>query len=414
MATAVDFDFLKYREDFPVLKQLVYNKPLVYLDNAATSQKPEQVIGALSEYYRTYNANIHRGVHFLSQKASTVFDEARVKLASFINAPSSRNIVFVRGATEGINLVSSCFANDFLKAGDEIILTVMEHHSNIVPWQLAAQRTGAVIRVIPMTDEGELEINKLDELITNRTRLISMVHTSNSLGTINPVERVIALARQAGIPVLIDAAQAVVHDQLDVSRLDADFVVFSAHKMLGPTGIGCLYAKEEWLLKMNPWQGGGDMIHSVAFEGSTWNEIPYKFEAGTPDISGVIAWSSAIDYLMNLDREAARLHEERLTERLTANLNTIRGVRLIGTAARKISVVSFVIEGINALDAGMYLDTQGIAVRTGHHCTEPLMRRLGINGTIRASMMFYNTPDEMDYFAEKVVKAVHFLQPQKV
>lgn len=404
------FDVEKVRMDFPVLGQQAYGKPLVYLDNAATSQKPQAVIDTLVEYYATYNANIHRGVHFLSQKASQAFDDTRVKVANFINAASENQIIFTRGTTESINLVASTYGRKFIGQGDEIILTAMEHHSNIVPWQMLCEEKGCILKVIPITDAGELTPGAVEGLISERTKLISLVHTSNSLGTINPVKEIIGLAKKHNIPVMLDGAQAVAHQKVDVQDLDCDFFAFSGHKMLGPTGVGCLYGKMELLEKMPPYQGGGEMIRSVSFEKTTYNDVPFRFEAGTPNIADVIAMGTAIDYLNELDRSAALEHELRLMRYASEELQKIPGVRLIGTAEHKSSVVSFVIEGVNALDAGMYLDTLGIAVRTGHHCTEPVMDRMGIPGTIRASFMFYNTMEEAAKLVQGVAKAVAFLR----
>lgn len=408
--TKVLFDAESIRKDFPILSEKAYGKPLAYFDNAATSQKPKVVIDCLQEYYTHYNANIHRGVHFLSQKASQAFDDVRVKVQNFINASSEKEIIFTRGTTESINLVAATFGRKFIGAGDEIIITAMEHHSNIVPWQMLCEEKKAVLKVIPMTDSGELCVEKLEGLISEKTKLISVVHTSNSLGTINPVKEIILIAHQKNIPVLIDAAQAIAHEALDVQELDCDFLAFSGHKMFGPTGVGGLYGKLELLEKMPPYQGGGEMIHSVSFEKTTYNEVPYKFEAGTPNIADVIGLGAAIDYLNSIDRSAASAHETALMQYASEKLSSIAHVKLIGTASHKTSVVSFVIDGVNALDAGMYLDTLGIAVRTGHHCTEPVMNRLGIPGTIRASFMFYNTFEEIDRLAEGVKKAIGLLR----
>jgi len=398
------------RKDFPVLSEKVYGKPLAYFDNAATSQKPASVIKSLNDYYTGYNANIHRGVHFLSQKASAAFDDVRVKMQHFINAGSEREIIFTRGTTESINLVASSFGRKFISAGDEIIITAMEHHSNIVPWQLLCEEKGAVLKVIPMSDSGELLIEEFTKLLNLKTKFVSVVHTSNSLGTINPVKEIIRKAHALHIPVLVDGAQAVAHSKVDVQDLDCDFFAFSGHKMFGPTGIGCLYGKMELLEKMPPYQGGGEMIHSVSFEKTTYNEVPFKFEAGTPNIADVIALGAAVDYLDSIDRKAAEQHEHALMQYASVKLSDIAHVKLIGTSPLKSSVVSFIIDGVNALDAGMYLDTLGIAVRTGHHCTEPVMTRLGIPGTIRASFMFYNTFEEIDRLVEGVKKAISFLK----
>lgn len=399
------------RADFPILSEKPYGKPLVYFDNAASSQKPKAVIDTLVDYYARYNANIHRGVHFLSQRASEAFDAVRVKVKDFIHAASEEEIIFVRGTTEAVNLVASTYGRKHVQAGDEILITAMEHHSNIVPWQMLCDEKGARLNVIPMNDRGELLLEKIDQLLTERTKLVSLVHVSNSLGTVNPVKEIIRKAHEKGIPVMVDGAQSTAHMPVDVQDLDADFFAFSAHKILGPTGIGCLYGKRSLLEMMPPYQGGGEMIRSVSFERTTYNDIPFRFEAGTPNIADVIALGAAIDYWNTLDRDGAFRHEEELLRRATDRIAAIPGVRIIGQAARKLGVLSFVIDGVNAMDAGMYLDTKGIAVRTGHHCTEPVMTRFGIPGTIRASFMFYNNLSEVDYFAEQVTRAVNFLQP---
>jgi cysteine desulfurase/selenocysteine lyase len=403
------FDADSARKDFPILSEKAHGKPLAYFDNAATSQKPQVVIDCLTEYYSKYNANIHRGVHFLSQKASQAFDDVRVAVKEFINAGSESEIVFTRGTTESINLVAATYGRKFIGAGDEIIISAMEHHSNIVPWQMLCEEKGAILRVIPMTDSGELLLDEYRKLISPKTKFVSVVHTSNSLGTINPVKEIIRIAHTQKIPVLIDGAQAVAHEPVDVRDLDCDFFAFSGHKMFGPTGVGCLYGTKELLESMPPYQGGGEMIQSVSFEKTTYNEVPYKFEAGTPNIADVIGLGAAIRYISTLDRDAVAQHEYQLMTYASERLKALEHVRLIGTASRKSSVVSFVIDGVNALDAGMYLDTLGIAVRTGHHCTEPVMTRLGIPGTIRASFMFYNTFDEIDRLTEGVSKAIALL-----
>lgn len=405
-----EFSTESVRRDFPILNEKVYGKPLVYFDNAATSQKPQSVINALSEYYTSYNANIHRGVHFLSQKASAAFDEVRVKLQQFINAASEREIIFTRGTTESINLVASSYGRKFFNAGDEVIISAMEHHSNIVPWQLICEEKGCILKVIPMNNSGELLLDEFTKLINPKTKFISIVHTSNSLGTINPVKEIIRIAHENNIPVLVDGAQAVAHSIVDVTDLDCDFFAFSGHKMFGPTGIGCLYGKLHLLESMPPYQGGGEMIRSVSFEKTTYNDVPFKFEAGTPNIADVIGLGAAVDYLLNLDRNAAAKHEQELLNYASQKLSAIEHVKLIGTAGNKASVVSFVIDGVNALDAGMYLDTLGIAVRTGHHCTEPVMTFLCIPGTLRASFMFYNTFDEIDRLADGLLKAIALLR----
>lgn len=398
------------RKDFPILNEKVYGKPLVYFDNAATSQKPDVVIQKISEYYSSYNANIHRGVHFLSQRASQEFDDVRLKVQRFINASSEREVIFTRGTTESINLVASTYGRKFISSGDQVIISAMEHHSNIVPWQMLCEEKGAVLKVIPMTNEGELQMEEFEKLLSSKTKFISLVHTSNSLGTINPVKEIIRKAHSFKVPVLIDGAQATAHTLLDVQDLDCDFFAFSGHKMLGPTGAGCLYGKADLLEAMPPYQGGGEMISSVSFDKTTYNEIPFKFEAGTPNIADVIGMGAAIDYLNSIDRIAAEKYEHELMIYASDKLKAIEHVKLIGTSKNKASVVSFVIEGVNALDAGMFLDTLGIAVRTGHHCTQPVMDRLCIPGTIRASFMFYNTFDEIDRMAEGVKKAIALLR----
>ncbi len=403
----------KIRKDFPILSQKVYGKPLVYFDNAATSQKPFSLIQSISNYYSETNANIHRAVHFLGQKASQQFDETRVKVQKFIGAKSEREIIFVRGTTEAINLVAATYGRKNINAGDEIIISAMEHHSNIVPWQMLCEDKKAVLKVVPMNDNGEFMLEEFISMLSPKVKFISITYISNSLGTVNPVKEIIRKAHEFNIPVLIDAAQAVIHSMIDVQELDCDFLVFSAHKMLGPTGIGVLYGKENILEGMPPYQGGGEMISSVSFEKTTYNEIPFRFEAGTPDIAGVIGMGAAIDYLINMDREKAFQQEQMLLEYAGEGLKQISGVRIIGSAKEKASVISFVIEGINALDAGMYLDTLGIAVRTGHHCTEPVMKRFGIPGTIRASFLFYNTKEEIDVFLDGVKKAISFLKGKK-
>ena len=409
-ATIPVFDPEQVRRDFPILSQKVYGKPLAYFDNAATSQKPLQVIQSLNDYYTASNANIHRGVHFLSQKASTAFDEVRVKVQQFINAPTEKEIIFTRGTTESINLVAATYGRKFIGVNDEIIITAMEHHSNIVPWQLLCEEKGAVLKVIPMNDAGELDLAAFYKLINPKTKFVAVVHTSNSLGTINPVKEIIKKAHEHNIPVLVDGAQAVAHAVVDVQDLDCDFFAFSGHKMFGPTGVGCLYGKMELLEKMPPYQGGGEMIQSVSFEKTTYNEVPFKFEAGTPNIADVIALGAAVDYLQTLDREKAEAYEKQLAVYASARLSEIEFVKLVGTAPNKASIVSFIIEGVNALDAGMFLDTLGIAVRTGHHCTEPVMTRLNIPGTIRASFMFYNTFEEINRLVEGVKRAIDLLK----
>lgn len=404
------FDATVIRSDFPVLHELVYGKPLVYLDNAATSQKPTRVIQSMNDYYSQYNANIHRGVHYLSQKASGAFDEVRSQIREFINAKSESEIVFTSGTTDSINLVASTFGRKFIGQGDEILISAMEHHSNIVPWQMLCEEKGAKLKIIPMDDNGVLMLESIPELLTEQTRLVGIVHTSNSLGTINPVKEIIHMAHARNIPVLVDGAQVVAHEKVDVQDMDCDFFVFSGHKMFGPTGVGCLYGKENWLEQMPPYKGGGDMIKSVSFEKTTYNDLPFKFEAGTPPIAEVIGLGEAISFLNELDRAGAHRHEMALLRKVTDMLNGMEYVRLIGTASEKSSVASFIVDGVNAMDIGMYLDTLGIAVRTGHHCTEPVMHRLNIPGTVRASFMFYNTFEEVAQLGEGLQKAIKLLK----
>ena len=414
IAKSLRGDLANIRNDFPILREKAYGKSLVYFDNAATSQKPQVVIDALVDYYSHYNANVHRGVHYLSQKASDAFDNVRVKAAKFVNASSENEIIFTRGTTEGINLVAATYGRQNVKAGDEVLITAMEHHSNIVPWQLLCEEKNATLKFIPINDAGELILDDIDSLINDKTKIVAVVHTSNSLGTINPVEKIIEIAHSKGVPVLVDGAQAVAHGVVDVQKMDCDFFVCSSHKMFGPTGIGFLYGKFDLLNAMPPYQGGGEMISTVTLSNSTWNEVPFKFEAGTPNIADTIAFGVAIDYISSLDREALGLYEQELLVYATEKLQRINGVRIIGTSNHKSSVVSFVINGVNAMDAGMFLDTKGIAVRTGQHCTQPIMDRFCIPGTIRASFMFYNTKEEIDYMIENIIKAIQLLNPSLV
>jgi cysteine desulfurase/selenocysteine lyase len=404
------FDVHSIRKDFPILSQTAYNKPLIYFDNAATSQKPQAVIDSLVKYYSEYNANIHRGVHFLSQKASQAYDDVRSKVQKFIGAKAEQEIIFTRGTTESINLVASSWGRKNIAEGDEIIISAMEHHSNIVPWQMLCEEKKAKLKIIPMNDSGELLFDEFEKLISPKTKFISVVHISNSLGTINPVKKIIEKAHQHNIPVLIDGAQSVVHGEIDVQDLDCDFFAFSGHKMFGPTGVGVLYGKLNLLEAMPPYQGGGEMIHSVSFEKTTYNEVPFKFEAGTPNVADVIALGTAIDYVESSDRKKIAAYENELMVYAGQQLQKIPCVKLIGIAKEKASIVSFIIEGVNALDAGMYLDTLGVAVRTGHHCTEPVMKRFNIAGTLRASFLFYNTKEEIDVMAEGVRKAITLLR----
>ncbi len=386
----------KVRADFPILEQQVYGKPLVYLDNAATTQKPRAVIDAMAEEYYTVNANVHRGVHYLSQRATDLHEGSREAVRQFIHAVSTREIIFTRGTTESINLVAACFGEQFMHEGDEVIVSVMEHHSNIVPWQLLASRKGIKLRVIPMTDKGELELEAYEQLFNEHTRIVSVAHVSNVLGTVNPVQRIIQIAHAHGVPVLIDAAQSVPHLAVDVQQLDADFLAFSGHKIYGPTGIGVLYGKEEWLEKLPPYQGGGEMIGHVSFEHTTFNELPFKFEAGTPDFVGTTGLAAALHYVEQIGIDEIAAYETSLTDYALQQLRTIPDMRIIGEAPERGAVISFLVGDIHPFDMGTLLDRLGIAVRTGHHCAQPLMQRLGIEGTLRASFSFYNTMEEVD------------------
>lgn len=399
-ATTLDVD--RVREDFPILQLKVHDKPLVYLDNAATSQKPQAVLDALERYYRAENANIHRGVHYLSEVATRGYEGTRAKIQNFLNAASEREIIFVRGTTEAVNLVAQGYGRPHLKAGDEIIITGMEHHSNIVPWQMLCEDTGAKLRVVPINNNGEVLLEEFETLLNSHTKLVSLVHISNSLGTINPIKKIIALAHERKVPVFIDGAQAVPHLAVDVRDLDCDFYAFSGHKIFGPTGIGVLYAKESLLKKMRPYQGGGDMIKSVTFEKTTYNDLPHRFEAGTPDIAGVIGLGAALDYVTRIGYDKIAAHEHALLEYATAALLAIPGLKIIGTAKHKASVISFVLDGIHPHDVGTILDRSGIAVRTGHHCTQPVMKRFNVPATSRASFAFYNTTAEVDALVQGI------------
>jgi cysteine desulfurase/selenocysteine lyase len=400
------FDVARIREDFPILRREVNGKPLVYLDNAATSQKPQVVIETINHYYAADNANIHRGVHFLSQLATREYEEARVKIKRFINAGDAHEVIYTRGATEGINLVAQSYGRKFVREGDEIIISTMEHHSNIVPWQMLCEYSGARLRVIPINDHGELLLDEFAAMLNARTKIVAVTHLSNALGTINPVKRIIEMAHSQDVPVLLDGAQAAPHLAVDVRDLDCDFYVFSGHKMCGPTGIGVLYGKAEWLNMMPPWQGGGDMIASVDFEKTTYNSLPYKFEAGTPHISGGIGLGVAIDYLtgIGLDRIAAYEHE--LLDYATETIGAIKGVQIIGTAREKASVLSFTLDNVHPHDIGTILDQEGIAVRAGHHCAQPVMKRFKVPATARASFAFYNTKEEIDSLAEGLQRVI--------
>jgi cysteine desulfurase/selenocysteine lyase len=390
------FDVMKIRRDFPILDQRVHGKALVYLDNAATTQKPTPVINAMVRSYAEDNANIHRGVHLLSERATRAYEEAREKVRRFLNAPDAREIVFVRGTTEAINLVAHTFGRARVGQGDEVLITEMEHHSNIVPWQLLCEEKGAHLKVLPITDEGELRIDLLDSLLTERTKIVSIVHVSNSLGTINPVAAIVAKAHARGIPVLVDGAQAVAHLPVDVQALGCDFYAMSGHKLFGPTGIGVLWGRLPLLERMPPYQGGGDMISAVTFEKTTYNVVPNKFEAGTPNIAGSIGLGAAIDYLDGIDFTAMRAYEDELLDYGTRALASVPGIRIVGTAPQKASILSFVMEEVHPHDIGTILDQEGVAIRTGHHCTQPLMERLGLPATARASLALYNTKEEID------------------
>ena len=398
------------RSDFPILDQLVYKKPLVYFDNAATTQKPKEVIDALSNYYETLNSNIHRGVHCLSQKATEEFEIARKCVQQFIHAAHDYEIVFTRGATESINLVASSFGRTFIEAGDEIIISEMEHHSNIVPWQFLCEDRGAVLKVLPFAENGELLLDQLESLITPRTKIVAVTHVSNTLGTINPVKQIIEIAHAHHLPVMIDGAQAVAHCLVDVQDLDCEFYCFSGHKMYGPMGIGVMYGKEEWLNRMKPYQGGGEMISNVTFEKTTYNELPFKFEAGTPAVGDVIGLRKAIEYMQSVGVQAIADYENELLQYGTEQLLQIDGLRIYGQSAHKAAVISFLVGNIHPYDMGVLLDHQGIAVRTGHHCTQPVMTHYNIPGTVRASFALYNTKEEIDTLVKGVIRAKDMLQ----
>lgn len=405
LATGIDsIDVNAIRADFPVLDQKVNGKPLVYLDNAATTQKPRQVIDTIDEYYRRYNSNIHRGVHSLSEKATAAYEAARETVRDFINAPATREIIFVRGATEGINLVAQSYGMTNLKAGDEIIISEMEHHSNIVPWQLLCERTGAVLRVIPINDDGDLKLESYQSLLGPKTKLVSIVHISNALGTINPVKQIVDLAHEHDALVLVDGAQATAHTGIDVQALDCDFYVFSGHKMFGPTGIGVLYGKTDLLNAMPPYQSGGDMIKMVTLEKTLFNELPYKFEAGTPHIAGVIGMGAAINYIKSIGLDNIAAYEHDLLDYASAAVSDIKGLKLVGTAKKKTSILSFTLGNIHAHDIGTILDHEGIAVRAGHHCAMPVMERFGIPATARASFALYNSRGEVDTLVKALNK----------
>lgn len=398
------YDVNRIREDFPILKQIVHGKSLVYLDNAATTQKPLQVLKALEQYYYTMNANIHRGVHALSQEATEAYESSRIKIKKFINALGKNEIIFTRGTTESINLVAQTYGRKNFNEGDEIIISHMEHHSNIVPWQLICEEKKAKLRVIPIDDSGELMFEEFEKMINEKTKFVSVVYASNSLGTVNPVKKIIEVAHSFNVPVLLDAAQAVNHLTIDVQELDCDFLVFSGHKLYGPTGIGILYGKVNHLENMPPYQGGGDMISKVTFEKTLYNELPYKFEAGTPNISGAIGLGAAIDYIEKVGIDRIAKHENALLDYATQKVSELKGLRIIGTAKNKISVLSFVLENVHPHDVGTFLDFEGVAIRTGHHCTQPIMDRFGIPATSRASFGMYNTFEEVDVLVNGLKK----------
>lgn len=403
------FNIDKIRADFPILKREVNGKPLVYLDNGATTQKPSSVINSIVHYYTDMNSNVHRGVHYLSQISTDAFEVTRKKVQAFINAAEDKEIIITKGTTDGINLIATCYGRAFIHEGDEIIISAMEHHSNIVPWQMLCDEKGCKIRVIPMNDKGELDMDAYSNLFNEKTKLVAVTYVSNSLGTINPVREMISIAHQHGAVVLVDAAQAVQHIQIDVQKLDVDFLVFSGHKMYGPTGVGVLYGKEGLLNAMPPYQGGGDMIKEVTFEKTTYNELPFKFEAGTPNIEAGICLNEAIDYINSIGLENIEAYEHDLLQYATEKLAEIPGMRFIGTAEKKCSVISFVIDGTHPYDVGVILDKLGIAVRTGHHCAQPVMDRFGIPGTIRASLAIYNTKEEIDILVAGIQRAVNML-----
>ncbi|GGH64681.1 cysteine desulfurase/selenocysteine lyase [Filimonas zeae] len=402
-------DIEAIRKDFPILDTKVYGKRLVYLDNGATTQKPTAVLEALDHYYKTYNSNVHRGVHLLSQQATDAFEAARTKVAAFINAKHTYEVIFTKGTTDGINLIASCFGRGFLKAGDSILISAMEHHSNIVPWQMICEEKGATVKVIPMNEDGVLQMDQLPALLDDTVKLVACTYVSNSLGTVNPVREIIKQAHSKGIPVLLDGAQAVQHIPVDVQELDVDFLVFSSHKLYGPTGVGILYGKEEWLNKLPPYQGGGDMIKTVTFAKTTYNDLPFKFEAGTPDMSGAVGLAAAIDYVTAIGLDNIQKEEQALLAYALEQLTAIEGLRLVGKSPERSGVISFLYKNTHPFDVGELLDKQGIAVRTGHHCCQPVMDFLGIPGTARASFAFYNTKEEVDILVAALKKAAAML-----
>ena len=403
-------DLTKIRAEFPILHQNVNGKPLIYFDNAASNQKPASVIHALEHYYRYDHANIHRGLHTLAERATEAYEESRKAAGSFINAAEAEEIIFTKGTTEGINLIASTFGRKFLAPGDEILITNMEHHSNIVPWQMLCEEKGLHLKVLPLLDNGEVNWSKLDSMLSKRTKIVSVVHASNSLGTINPIKAVSEKAHQVGAIMVVDGAQAAAHLSIDVQDLDCDFYAFSSHKMYGPTGVGVLYGKRKWLEEMPPYQGGGEMIREVSFEQTTYSDIPHKFEAGTPNIAGVVAFKSAIEYIDSIGKKTINKHENLLLAHASKELAGIDGLRIIGTAPNKVGVISFVLEGIHHFDLGVMLDAKGIAVRTGHHCTQPLMECYGLEGTVRASFSIYNTLEEIDTLVKSLESIVKRLR----
>jgi len=409
IVTPDSLDINVLREDFPILQTTVYGKPLVYLDNAATTQKPRVVLDALQQYYTQYNSNVHRGVHFLSQQATDAYEVARRTVAGFINARHEHEIIFTKGTTNGINLIAASFGKKYLKAGDEVLISAMEHHSNIVPWQMICEEKGAALKIIPIDSKGELMMDEFDRLLTSKVKILAITYVSNSLGTVNPVKEIIEKAHNAGIPILIDAAQAIQHMPVDVQELDADFLAFSGHKVYGPTGIGVLYGKEKWLNELPPYEGGGDMIKNVTFEKTTYNELPFKFEAGTPDIAGGIVLGVALDYVKKIGLSTIQKAEEELIEYAYNSLSAIPSLRFIGEATHRAGAISFLVDKIHPFDMGEILDKQSIAVRTGHHCTQPVMDLYKIPGTVRASFAFYNTPSEVDSLVQGIDKAKHML-----
>ena len=400
------YDINKIRKDFPILSRKIYDKPLVYLDNAATTQKPLCVLDAMREEYLNVNSNVHRGIHWMSQQATELHEAARETVRKFINARNTAEVVFTRGTTEGLNLIASSYSDEFMQTGDEVIVSEMEHHSNIVPWQLAAQRKGIVVKVIPITDKGEVNLDKFVDLFTSKTKIVSITHVSNVLGTINPVNEIVRIAHEHHVPVVIDGAQSTPHFKVDMQAMDCDFFVFSGHKMYGPTGIGVLYGKEEWLEKLPPYQGGGEMIENVSFDKTTFERPPLKFEAGTPDYIATHGLAKAIEYMSSIGIENIQKHEQNLTEYATERLKNIDGMRIFGKSVHKDAVISFLVRNIHHMDMGTLLDRLGIAVRTGHHCAQPLMARLGVLGTVRASFALYNTKEEIDILTNGISRVM--------